>query len=92
MTSRARARGPRPRPHPPRPGGRKDAGFNVADRIRIEVKTGPAANDAIAAHLDAVKHETLAVAFGRTEATPEGFVAEGKLGDEPIAIGVSRAA
>ena len=49
---------------------RKDAGFNVADRIRIEVKAGPAANDAIAAHLDTVKHETLAVAFGRTEATP----------------------
>ncbi len=71
---------------------RKDAGFNVADRIRIEVKAGPAANDAIAAHLDTVKHETLAVAFGRTEATPAGFVAEGKLGDEPIAIGVSRAA
>ena len=34
----------------------------------------------------------LAVGFGRTEATPQGFVSEGKLGDEPIAIGVSRAA
>jgi isoleucyl-tRNA synthetase len=71
---------------------RKDAGFNVADRIRIEVKAGPGANDAIAAHLDTVKHETLAVAFGRTESTPQGFVSEGKLGEEPIAIGVSRAA
>ncbi len=71
---------------------RKDAGFNVADRIRIEVKAGPAANDAIAAHLDTVKHETLAVTFGQTEATPTGFVSEAKLGDEPIAIGVSRAA
>jgi isoleucyl-tRNA synthetase len=68
---------------------RKDAGFNVADRIRIEVKAGSAANDAIAAHLDTVKHETLAVAFERTEATPSGFVSEAKLGDEPIAIGVS---
>ena len=67
-------------------------GALTADRIRIEVKAGPAANDAIAAHLDTVKHETLAVAFGSTEATPQGFVAEGKLGDEPIAIGVSRAA
>ena len=44
----------------------------------IEVKAGPAANDAIAAHLDAVKHETLAVAFGRTEATPKGFVVRGQ--------------
>jgi len=71
---------------------RKDAGFNVADRIRIEVRAGPAANDAIAAHLDTVKHETLAVDFARTDAPPQGFVSEGKLGDEPIAIGVSRAA
>jgi len=71
---------------------RKDAGFNVADRIRIEVRAGSAANDAIAAHLDTVKHETLAVDLDRTEATPVGFVAEGKLGDETIAIGVSRAA
>ncbi|HET7715723.1 MAG TPA: isoleucine--tRNA ligase [Bauldia sp.] len=71
---------------------RKDAGFNVADRIRIEVKAGPAANDAIAAHHDTVKHETLAVDFGRTESMPRGFVSEGKLGDEPIAIGVTRAA
>ena len=57
---------------------RKDAGFNVADRIRIEVKAGPAANDAIAAHLDTVKHETLAVAFGRTEATPQGLRRRGQ--------------
>ncbi len=71
---------------------RKDAGFNVADRIRIEVRAGPAANDAIAAHLDTVKHETLAVAFETTGATPAGFVSEAKLGDEPIAIGVSVAA
>ncbi|MCB1500754.1 MAG: isoleucine--tRNA ligase [Bauldia sp.] len=69
---------------------RKDAGFNVADRIRIEVRVGPASHDAIAAHLDTVKHETLAVDFARTEDVPQGFVAEGKLGEEPIAIGVTR--
>ncbi len=67
---------------------RKDAGLNVSDRIRIEVKAGTAANDAIAAHLDAVKQETLAVAYDAVEA-PGGFVSEGKLADEPIAIGVS---
>ena len=31
---------------------RKDAGFNVSDRIAIEVKAGPAAAAAIDAHLD----------------------------------------
>jgi isoleucyl-tRNA synthetase len=67
---------------------RKDAGFNVADRIAIEVRAGAAANDAISAHLDAVKHETLAVSFDRTDATPAGHVSEAKLADEPIAIGV----
>jgi isoleucyl-tRNA synthetase len=67
---------------------RKDAGFNVADRIAIEVRAGAAANAAIAAHLDSVKRETLAVSFGRTEGTPAGVVSEAKLADEPIAIGV----
>ena len=67
---------------------RKDAGFNVADRIRIEVKAGDAADEAIAAHLDTVKRETLATSFDAADA-PAGFVSEGKLADEPIAIGVA---
>jgi isoleucyl-tRNA synthetase len=67
---------------------RKDAGFNVADRIHIEVKAGPEANAAIAAHLDTVKSETLAVSFGRTERGPSGFVSEAKLADEAISIGL----
>jgi isoleucyl-tRNA synthetase len=67
---------------------RKDAGFNVADRIKIEVKAGPAANDAIAAHLDTVKRETLAVSYDTVD-VPAGFVSETKLADEPIAIGVA---
>ena len=67
---------------------RKDAGFNVADRIHIEVKAGPAADAAIAAHIDAVKSETLAVSLGTTKSKPAGFVSEQKLQDETIAIGV----
>ncbi len=66
---------------------RKDAGFNVADRIAIEVKAGPVAAAAIDAHLDTVRHETLAVSLGKS-GTPAGTVSEGKLGDEPITIGV----
>jgi isoleucyl-tRNA synthetase len=68
---------------------RKDAGFNVADRIAIAVKAGPAGQAAIAAHADMVKAETLAVALDVTDGTPSGFLSEGKLGDEPVAIGVS---
>jgi isoleucyl-tRNA synthetase len=67
---------------------RKDAGFDVADRIHIEVKAGPEADAAITAHLDAVKSETLAVSFDRTNSVPAGFLSEQKLADETIAIGL----
>jgi len=67
---------------------RKDAGFNVADRIHIELKAGPVAYEAIAAHLDTVKSETLAVSFEQTEDVLQGKVSEVKLADEPIAIGL----
>ncbi|WP_421725796.1 isoleucine--tRNA ligase [Bauldia sp.] len=66
---------------------RKDAGFNVADRIEIEVKAGSIADAAIAAHLETVKRETLAVSYDAVEA-PAGFVSEASLANEPIAIGV----
>jgi isoleucyl-tRNA synthetase len=71
---------------------RKDAGFNVADRIHIEVKAGDAAGAAIVEHLDTVKTETLAVSFDKTAGAPGGTVSEATLGDEPIVIGVRVAA
>jgi isoleucyl-tRNA synthetase len=67
---------------------RKDAGFNVADRIHIEVRTGETVGAAIAAHLDTVKAETLAVSFDKTDDAPGGAVSEATLADEPIAIGL----
>ena len=66
---------------------RKDAGFNVADRIAIEVNAGPTAAAALDAYLADVKGETLAVSLTKT-ATPAGTVSEAKLGDEPITLGV----
>jgi isoleucyl-tRNA synthetase len=67
---------------------RKEAGFNVSDRIHIALKAGPVANAAIAAHLDTVKSETLAVSFDQTEDVPQGTVSEAKLAEEPISIGL----
>jgi isoleucyl-tRNA synthetase len=68
---------------------RKDAGFNIADRIEIELKASPAVDAAIATHADMVKGETLALSYRFTgDKAPAGFVSEGKLGDESIAIGV----
>ncbi len=66
---------------------RKDAGFNVADRIAIAVKAGPVAAAAIDAYRDTVQAETLAVALDFADA-PAGSLSDGKLGDEAIRIGV----
>ena len=68
---------------------RKDAGFNVADRIAIEVKAGPRTESAIAEHLDTVKAETLAVSYAAVaERKPAGTLSEATLGEEPITLGV----
>ncbi len=67
---------------------RKEAGFNVADRIAIAVRGGPAAAAAITAHKAAVQEETLALSLDIVAGEPKGHVSEAKLQDEPIAIGV----
>jgi isoleucyl-tRNA synthetase len=69
---------------------RKDAGFNVSDRIVIETKAGPVAAIALEAFADTIQRETLAVSLTQA-ATPTGTVSEAKLGDEPITLGVKRA-
>jgi len=71
---------------------RKDAGLNVADRIRIVAKVPAAAARAIATHGDLVKGETLAVSLAVGDEAPSGTVSEAKLMDEPMLIGVSKAA
>jgi isoleucyl-tRNA synthetase len=70
---------------------RKEANFNIADRIRIEVQAGEAVRAAISAHEAMVKGETLGVSLDFADA-PKGTVSEGKLGDETVKIGVQVAA
>lgn len=67
---------------------RKEAGLNISDRIHIEVKIANGAAEAILAHADQVRAETLAETLRPTDGQPEGFVSETSLLDEPIAIGV----
>ncbi|MCW5713558.1 MAG: isoleucine--tRNA ligase [Bauldia sp.] len=71
---------------------RKDAGFNVADRIHITAKVPAAAASAIASHRDLVQGETLALSLLVGDAEPSGTVSEAKLLDETVTIGVARAA
>ncbi|MHA1157414.1 MAG: isoleucine--tRNA ligase [Alphaproteobacteria bacterium] len=68
---------------------RKDAGFEVSDRIRVEVRAGPAGRDAIDAHLSTVQSEILADSLVMVDAAPAGHLSEVKLGDEAVAIGVA---
>jgi len=70
---------------------RKDAGFNVADRIAIEANTDPNTTATIVAHLDTIERETLATSWTRTDA-PSGVVSRVKLGDQEIDLGVTRVA
>lgn len=66
---------------------RKDAGFNVADRIHIEVQAPADAAGAIEAHAEMVKNETLGLSLEFADA-PAGTVSDTKLVDRPIVIGV----
>ncbi len=67
---------------------RKEAGFNVSDRIHIGVKASAGTAAALAAHQALVMGETLALSLSFDGALP-GTVSEAKLGDEPITIGVA---
>ncbi len=70
---------------------RKDAGFDVSDRIRIGVTAGPSATSALSTHEALIANETLATAIDLNGGAPAGTVSESKLQDEPITIGLERA-
>ncbi|WP_029076818.1 isoleucine--tRNA ligase [Kaistia adipata] len=67
---------------------RKEAGFNIADRIHIEVKIANGLGGALVDHAETIRAETLAETLRPTDDRPEGFVSETSLLDEPIEIGV----
>ncbi|MBN9024371.1 MAG: isoleucine--tRNA ligase [Rhizobiales bacterium] len=67
---------------------RKEAGFNIADRIHIEVKIANGLGGALVDHAETIRAETLAETLRPTNDRPEGFVSETSLLDEPIEIGV----
>ncbi|MFO1185407.1 MAG: isoleucine--tRNA ligase [Bauldia sp.] len=69
---------------------RKDAGFAVSDRIRIEVSMGPAANAAVQAHEAMIRGETLALSLRAVDA-PAGALTNATLQGEAVVVGVARA-
>ena len=69
---------------------RKDSGFEVTDRIRVEIEAKEAVVGAVAAYADYIGQQTLARDV-RTAALPEGeFVVESEIDEEPLKIAVTK--
>ena len=69
---------------------RKDSGFEVTDKIRVEIEQKPLVADAIAHYADYIASQTLAVEV-RTAPQPKGaVVVNSDIDDEPLQIAVSR--
>ena len=69
---------------------RKDSGFEVTDRIRVEIEAKEAVVGAVAAYADYIGQQTLARDV-RTAALPKGeFVVESEIDEEPLKIAVTK--
>ena len=69
---------------------RKESGFEVTDKIRVEIEAKPAVEQALAGFSDYIATQTLAVEV-KTAAAPAGtVVVDSDLDDEPLKIAVTR--
>ena len=69
---------------------RKDSGFEVTDRVRVEIEAKEAVVEAVAAYADYIGQQTLARDV-RTAAVPEGeFVVDSEIDEEPLKIAVTK--
>ena len=70
---------------------RKDAGFDVSDRITVAYAAPDATARALRAHAATIQAETLAVAFGAAEAPAGEATGTDDFGAGPVTFAVSRA-
>jgi len=69
---------------------RKESGFEVTDRIRVEIENKEAVTAALSRFTDYIGQQTLAVEV-KAAAEPAGaFVVESELDDEPLRIAVTK--
>ncbi len=69
---------------------RKDSGFEVTDKIRVQIESKPEVEGAIADFADYIASQTLAVEVAGA-AEPQGaFVADTDVNDQPLRIAVTR--
>lgn len=69
---------------------RKDADLELTDRIYVEVKASAAIAAAIAANLEFIRSETLAVEFTVRREVSGEFIQDYEIGDETVTIGLRR--
>ena len=67
---------------------RKEADFEVTDKIHITYQGSEKAEDVFAAHKEEIGSETLALTVEK--AAPAGYVKEWKINGENVTIGVER--
>ena len=69
---------------------RKDSGFEVTDKIRVEIESKPVVTEALGKYASYIAAQTLAVDV-KAATVPEGsIVADSDLDDEPLRIAVTR--
>ena len=69
---------------------RKDAGFEVTDKIRAEIERSPLTADAVAGFADYIATQTLAVEVRAADAPAGAVVVETEVDDQPVRIAVTR--
>ncbi len=69
---------------------RKDSGFEVTDRIRVEIEAKPAVEQALAAYGTYVAAQTLADAVSAAAEPAGAVVVDSELDEEPLRIAVTR--
>ena len=70
---------------------RKEAGFEVQDRIHVRYRASPRLAAAIEAHKDFVMAETLAVSLAPGDPTGRGFTARAEFSGEWLEVELERA-
>jgi len=70
---------------------RKDAKLDISDRIRLRVSGDPALADAVRAHQEYIREQTLAVELELGPPEPGMFTAEGEVGETKAIVALTRA-
>ena len=69
---------------------RKESGFEVTDKIRVEIERKPAVENAVGRYGDYIASQTLAVGVTTSERPAGDRIAETEIDDEPLRIAVTR--